>query len=182
MVFNKKQHETVVGLDLSTNSIAYSVFKNGLLVEYGEYRLTGETNNRLRQSSRYAKAMGERLNPDLIVYEGAAYINNRKTVMTLASFYGAITSGMMQPHTVLRDVPAMTWQAEIGNTKLSKEEKAKIRIDTPDKSAVWYKNAEREFRKQRTIDWVAKTYNVTLDSNDVADAVGVGHYGVKKFA
>lgn len=169
----KEKHERVVGLDLSTNAIAYSLFIEGELKEWGRWEFKGDTDSRLKQASRVAMQLGLRLKPDKIVYEAAAYVNNRKTVITLAMFYGAIVSGLAWKHTVIKSVPAITWQNAIGNKSLTKAEKAQIRLATPEKSAVWYKNAEREFRKQRTIQWVEKTYGVKLTDDDVADAIAL---------
>ena len=168
-----KEYNRVVGLDLSTNAIAYSLFVDGKLTEWGRWELKGDTDIRLKQASRVARNLGLRLKPDKLVYEAAAYVNNRKTVITLAMFYGAIVSSIALDHTVIKSVPAITWQNAIGNKSLTKAEKAHLRIMTPDKSAVWYKNKEREFRKQRTIQWVEKHHGVVLTDDDVADAIAL---------
>ena len=174
MGFSKmKKSGRVVGLDLSTNCIAYSLFVDGELSEWGRWEFTGTTDDRLKQASRVARQLGLRLKPDKVVYEAAAYVNNRKTVIVLAQFYGAIVSAISQPNTVIRSVPAITWQNAIGNKALTKAEKAKIRLNSPDKSATWYKAAERDYRKKRTILWVRDTYGVCLTDDDVADAIAL---------
>jgi hypothetical protein len=65
----------------------------------------------------------------------------------------------------------------IGNKKLTKEEKLKIKQDNPgDHSFSWYKQKEREFRKERTIRWVNINFDTNIDDDDVADAVAIGWY------
>jgi hypothetical protein len=69
----------------------------------------------------------------------------------------------------------------LGNGKLTKEEKAKIVLETPGKSVAWYKAKEREFRKQRTIGAINIAYDKQITDNDVADAVGIGHYAINNW-
>jgi hypothetical protein len=75
----------------------------------------------------------------------------------------------------------ITWQIYLGNGKLTKEEKLGIQAETPGKSASWYKNREREFRKQRTINVVNIIYDKSVTDNDVADAIGIGHYAINNW-
>ena len=73
-------------------------------------------------------------------------------------------------------VPPITWQNFIGNKALTKEEKLKIRNENPDRSSSWYKTFERNYRKLRTIRFVNINYDLDIDDNDMADAIGIGHY------
>jgi hypothetical protein len=40
----------------------------------------------------------------------------------------------------------------------------------------WYKNKLRNIRKQRTVDYFNKKYNLNITDFDVADAFGIAHY------
>jgi len=165
----------VLGLDLSTKSIAFSLFENGELTKWGEFDLKGSAWERLQAASYYAKVLRKECKPEMVAFESAAYVNNRQTVITLAYTYGAVVSNVMpSPKTPVKDIAAMTWQNAIGNKKLTIAEKKHIRDLTPNKSATWYKAAERNFRKQRTMDWVKTKFGVTVTSDNVGDAIAVG--------
>jgi hypothetical protein len=75
-------------------------------------------------------------------------------------------------------VNPITWQSFIGNTKLSAVEKQQLRKENPSKSESWYKGQERELRKKKTIRYVSTYYNKSISDNDVADAIGIGHWAV----
>jgi hypothetical protein len=51
----------------------------------------------------------------------------------------------------------------------------------PGKSKNWYQNKSREIRKQRTINFVNTYYDKNLADDDVADAVGIGHYAINNW-
>lgn len=179
MGFKKQTNSRVIGLDLSTNAIAFSLFVDGKLVYWGKLNMTGPAHLRNMQANRYARWMKDFLQPDLIVYESAVYIQNKKTVIALAYAFGAVVSSLTGPDTEVKQLTPTEWQAAIGNGPLTKAEKLEIRKATPDKSEVWYKDAGRQFRKQRTRKWVEKTYGIDIDDDDVTDAISIGHVGMK---
>jgi len=75
-------------------------------------------------------------------------------------------------------VNPISWQTFIGNGKITKDAKVLIRKDNPGRSDSWYKTFEREARKQKTINFVNINYDVVIDDNDVADAIGIGHWAI----
>lgn len=180
MVFKHQKYDRILGLDLSTNSIAYSFFVRGKLVEYGEITMRGDTAHRNYLANQYGRELRRRLRPDFIMYESAVFMNSRKTVITLAEAYGSVVSSIAGPTTVVDSCVPVTWQSYIGNKALTKAEKTKIRMETPDKSASWYKEAERQYRKGRTMTWVENTFGVTAPTDNVSDAIAVGWYAQEK--
>ena len=78
-------------------------------------------------------------------------------------------------------VAPITWQNYIGNKKLSKEEKLVIRNENPGKSESWLKTYERNFRKERTIKLIDINYDKVVTDNDIADAIGIGHYAINNW-
>lgn len=180
MALSQPKPKRIVGLDLSTKSIAFCLFVDGELEKYGELDLLGGPIQRLYQANRYARYLGEMLKPDLIAYESAVYIQNKKTVITLALSYGAVVSSMSRPHTEVREFIPVEWQNYIGNKALTQAEKDEIKKAFPGKSVNWYKNAGRDFRKQRTMDWVNQKFNLEIKSDNISDAIGVGWTAVKK--
>ncbi len=69
-----------------------------------------------------------------------------------------------------------SWQAHIGNKNPTKLEKDTLRFENPGHTDSWYKAKMREIRKQRTVDYFNKKYDLKLDDFDVADAFGIAHY------
>lgn len=175
------KHERVLSVDASTNSFAFALFVKKKLVKWGEIHFEGKTVfDRLADAQRKVYAMRDELEADLIVIEGAVYVQNKRTVILLAYTFGAIISALARPGVVVEEISPMTWQNAIGNKALSKTEKAKMEADQPGKSKSWYSNQSREIRKQRTMDWVAKTFKVGVDSDNISDAIALGAVAVRK--
>ena len=74
----------------------------------------------------------------------------------------------------------MSNDAYLGNPNLKKAEKDLIRSDNPDASPNKLKVIQRDFRKQRTIDYVNKRFGLSVYDNDVSDAIGIGAYSLDK--
>lgn len=182
---NKKREgvETVLGIDASTNSLAFCLYGSGGPIKWGEIKFKGSSAfERLSYAQKYIYAMRNELKADLIVFESAVYVQNKKTVILLAYAFGAIVSALLQKGTQIEEIAPMTWQNAIGNKVLTKEEKAKIVAEHPGKSKAWYQNKNREFRKQRTMKWCADTYGITVESDNVSDAIAIASVAFDKFA
>jgi hypothetical protein len=94
----------------------------------------------------------------------------------MAYVSGAIMASLLKDETEVYKVRPLEWQTAIGNPVLKKPEKDAIIRANPGKSKTWYQAANREFRKQRTIDFVLKTFGVRLESDNVADAIGICYH------
>lgn len=174
---------TVLGIDASTNSLAFCLYGKNGPIRWGEVQFKGSTVfERLSDGQKKAAAMADLLEADLIVIEGAVYVQNKKTVILLAYAFGAIISALMARGARVEELSPMTWQNAIGNKSLTKAEKEKIKAENPGKSTSWYSNANREFRKRRTMTWVDNTYGVKVTSDNVSDAIAVASVGYSKFA
>jgi len=165
-------------IDASTNNLAYAIFDGEDLERYGKISFGGQTIYE-KISNINNLILGE-FEHDWIhtaVMERAVFMNSPKTMSELSMVQGAIMAGLSSAKIKnCLGVPPITWQNGIGNKALTKSEKLEIRKEYPDKSASWYKNYEREFRKQRTIKFVNINYDVSIDDNDIADAIAIGHY------
>lgn len=174
--------DTVLGVDASTNSFAFCLMDKDGPVRWGEIKFKGSTVfERLAYAQRNITAMKDLLAADLVVFEGAIYVQNKKTVILLAYAFGAVISALINDGAEIEEISPMEWQNYIGNKALTRTEKDDIRARTPDKSKSWYDNAFREFRKQRTNDWAKRHYGITVQSDNVSDAIGVAHYARDKF-
>lgn len=182
LVKEKPLVDTVLGVDASTQSFAFCLMDKDGPVRWGEIKFKG--NNvfeRLAYGQRNIAAMKQHLESDLVVFESAIYVQNKKTVILLAYAFGAVISALLNNGAQIEEVSPMEWQNYLGNKALTKLEKDDIRARTPGKSKSWYDNANRNFRKSRTMAWAERVYGIRTDSDNVSDAIGVAHYARDKF-
>lgn len=180
---NSKRIGTVLGIDASTNSFAYCWYGKDGPIEWGEIKFSGNTVwERLADGQARVAALRGKFDFDLIIFESAVFVQNKKTVVLLAYSFGALVASIMEDGRAVEEIPPVTWQNAIGNKALTKIEKEQIKRDFPDKSVSWYSNKSREIRKQRTMDWVKKTYDIDVDSDNISDAIGVASVGYAKYA
>lgn len=174
----------ICSIDASTNSLAFAIFENGKLVAVGKLLFAGlDTYKKISDSVRKTKAFFEHFQDvEAVVIEHTIYLNSPKTAADLALVQGAMLGGIsLNGVKTIKSINPIAWQTFLGNGRLTPQEKELIRYDNPGRGDAWYKNKEREFRKQRTIDIINKTYGRTITDNDIADAVGVGHYAINNW-
>jgi Holliday junction resolvasome RuvABC endonuclease subunit len=175
-----KKAERVLSIDCSTSKIAFALFEGKELQFYGEIDFPGKnTMERLPIGNKIMHDLAEKFQADRVAVEASVYIQNKRTVILLAYATGAFVSPLANG-AKMEEISVLDWQAGIGNGNLTAAEKAKIKKDFPGKSATWYKEANRQFRKDRTISLVNNKYGINVTSPDVADAIGVGWYVVEK--
>jgi len=171
-----------LGIDCSTKSLAYAIFDGKDPLRAGEIFFQGGTVfERLKDAHEKVPALMKAgiLEFDHICFEGAILVgNNSKTGISLAYVYGAVMGGLMDSGVKVRTVAPLTWQAYIGNPNLKTPEKNAIKAANPEKSASWYQNAGREFRKQRTLAFSRQFFEVPTGSDNVGDAIGIAWYAV----
>lgn len=173
--------ETFVSVDANSTSIAFAVWQNDRLTSYGKIGWEGKTTyEKLQQASVVVKAFFDYYHDiDTVVIEHTVFMNSPKTAADLALVQGAILGAMSNAGVKnIKSINPIAWQTFIKNGRLTTPEKQVIRNENPGKSDAWYKNKEREFRKLRTISFVNKRYGKSISDNDVADAVGIGHYAI----
>lgn len=168
-------------IDASTNSIAFAIFDDKQLEVIGKINFDGKTNyEKVADASKKLKAFFEQFgNIDSVVIEHTVFMNSPKTAADLALVQGAILGAMsLAGVRKIKSINPIAWQTFIKNGRLTTPEKQLIRDEFPGRSVAWYKNKEREFRKQRTIKFVNTYYDKEISDNDVADAIGIGHYAI----
>lgn len=168
-------------IDANSTSIAFAIWLNDDLESCGKISWGGKTNyEKVAAASRTVKDFFTHYGEiDTVVIEQTAFLNSPKTLSDLAMVHGAIIGAISLTNDIaVKSVPPVAWQTFIKNGRLTTPEKQIIRNEFPGKSDAWYKNKEREFRKQRTINFINKRYNKQITDNDIADAIGVGHYAI----
>lgn len=181
---SKREAHRVLGIDCSTHSLAYAVFDRKEPVHCGEVTFEGaDLYARLADAHRKVPAMVANglLRADFVAFEGAIMAgNNAQVGLSLAYVYGACMGGLMDAGMEVIKVSPLTWQTYIGNPNLKTAEKAALRDEHPGKSDSWYKNAGRELRKQRTLEFSRQFFKIDSSSDNVGDAVALAWYAVNQ--
>lgn len=172
----KTKASRVIGIDASTNSLAFAIFDGETPIRCGEVMFHGSSvPERLLDAKRKTKALVATgiLRADYIAIESAIMVRNIQVAIDLAYVYGAIIGELMEFNPKVEKVAPISWQSSIGNPNLKKHEKEQIQKDFPGKSKTWYQNKGREIRKQRTLDIAREFFVIPGDSDNVGDAVGL---------
>ena len=176
----KKTHNKVLGVDASTNTIAFCLMDGNTPVKWGEITFTGSTiYDRILDAKRKVKAFKSQLDYDYVVLEAAVMVRSAQTGLKMAYVFGAILGELLDDGVDVMEIHPITWQSYIGNKNFTNAEKAQVRKDFPNKSDNWYKGKIREIRKQRTMDFV-KSIGVSTTNDNVGDAAGLAWYAVNE--
>jgi Holliday junction resolvasome RuvABC endonuclease subunit len=182
-ILSSNKPETICSIDASTNSLAFAIFSEDSLKQFGKITFQGvSTYAKVKDAARKTLAFFKQFKIDSIVIEHTVFINSPKTAADLALVQGALLGAAgIAGIKVAGAVNPISWQTFIGNGKITKDGKILIRKDNPGKSESWYKNFERDLRKQKTINFVNINYDVSVSDNDVADAIGIGHWAINNW-
>lgn len=175
----KRKAGRVIGIDCSTQSLAYAIFDNGKAVTCGEVFFNGsDIYERLNDARRKTQALVDTgvLVGDYVGMEAAIAAKSGAVTIKLSYVYGAVLSVLMQNKMEVQTVYPITWQTFIGNPNLKTHEKEQLRIDHPGRKASWYQNEGRKMRKQRTLDFAKQYFKIESNSDNVGDAVGIAYY------
>lgn len=167
----------MLGIDSSTNYIAWCLFWNRKPVKHGAIYLDGGSmTSRLAASRRAIDELIAELQPDFIAVEKVVFVNNKEVVIKLAKIFGTLESSAGLHGKLFAEVTPKQWQYYIGNDSWTTPQRAALRKKFPRKSKSWYANYIREQRKKYTIDFFNKRYGLSVVSDDEADAIGIAFY------
>ena len=176
----KTKANRVLGIDASTNSVAFCLMENDKPLKWGKINLVGaDIYEKIYNAKVNTHAMIDELKSDYIAVEGAILVRSPDAVIKLSYVYGVVIAELMASGSSVITISPSSWQAYIGNKNPTKDEKQAIRIKNPGYAESWYKNQLRKMRKQRTVDYFNKRYGLSLTDFDVADAFGIAHYANK---
>jgi Holliday junction resolvasome RuvABC endonuclease subunit len=175
---NVLRPKSIITVDASTNSLAFAYFKEGKLNKYGKIGFIGtDALYKAGDACKKASNLFQSISADALVIESAIYSNSPKTAINLSIMQGSIIgAAQVAGIPVVKSISPMQWQSYVGTRLLTAEEKQAIVKKYPGKSKSWYKNKERETRKNKTIESVNKNFHVKVSDNDVADAIGIGWF------
>ena len=167
----------VLGIDASTNSVAFCLMENDKPLKWGKVEFEGaDIYEKIYDAKVKTHAMLDELKSDYIAVEGAVLVRSPDAVIKLSYVYGVVIAELMSTGASVITISPTSWQAHIGNKNPTKMEKDKLRFENPGYADSWYKNKMRQIRKQRTVDYFNNKYGLSLDDFDVADAFGIAHY------
>ena len=173
----KTKANRVLGIDASTNSIAFCLMENDYPIKWGKINLVGTTiYDKIYDAKKKMSYMLDDLKSDYIVVEGAVFVKSADAVIKLSYVYVVVIAELMSTGAEVITISPSSWQAYIKNSNPTKEEKAAIRLKSPGYADSWYQNQLRNMRKQRTVDYFNKKYDLNLSDFDVADSFGIAHY------
>ena len=171
----------VMGIDASTNSLAYGIIEDGTLIDHGEFFFEGtDINKRLINAHEKTMDHIDLFDVDVIVFEKAVKVRSIDVAIKMAEFFGAIKAVIMKGSDVYMVTP-LTWQKAIGNPSILGKEKVqwvRARPELKTKSQIY--TAIRKYRKQITMDWVEKNYGVKAANDNISDAIAIAYYGHEK--
>ena len=173
----KTKANRVLGIDASTNSVAFCLMEDDKPIKWGKIEFVGaDIFEKIHDAKNKMHAMLGELKSDYIVVEGAILVRSADAVIKLSYVYGVVIAELMSTGAKVITISPSSWQAYIGNKNPTKDEKQAIRVKHPGYAESWYKTQLRNMRKQRTVDYFNNKYNLELDDFDVADAFGIAHY------
>ena len=176
----KTQANRVLGIDASTNSVAFCLMENDKPLKWGKVNIVGnDIYEKIYDAKVKMSVMLNELKSDYIVVEGAILVRSPDAVIKLSYVYGVVIAELMSTGAKVITISPTAWQAYIGNKNPTKDEKAAIRLKSPGYADSWYKTQIRNMRKQRTVDYFNNKYGLSLDDFDVADSFGIAHYANK---
>lgn len=177
------QPDRVCSIDASTNNLAFAIFNNKVLETYGKINFEGaNAYNKLADACAKSKGLFELYGVQAVVIEHAVFMNSPKTAADLSLVQGGLLGGLSLAGVgVIKSINPIAWQTFIGNGRLTPAEKSIVRASSPGKSESWYKTKERELRKDKTIRFVGTYYDKNISDNDIADAIGIGHYALRNW-
>jgi len=172
----KHSNATVLGIDASTRSVAFCLFKNKVPVRWGEVQFDGgDVYERMLDAKTKISHVSKMFPSDFVAIEAAVMVRSASTGLKMAYIFGTIMSELIYDNRKVVEVHPITWQSYIGNKNFTKAQKEELKKNYPGKTPTWYKNKMREIRKQKTIDF-CESLGVFVESDNVADACGIGWY------
>ena len=173
----KTRANKVLGIDASTNSVAFCLFENNSPIKWGKINIAGnDIYEKIYDAKIKVNAMLDELKSDYIAIEGAVLVRSADAVIKLSYVYGVVIAELISSGAKVITVAPSSWQSHIGNNNPTKAEKNKLKTDNPGYAESWYKSKMREIRKQRTADYFNKKYKLNISDFDVADSFGIAYY------
>lgn len=177
---HKSSGTRVLGIDASTQSIAFCLFDGPAPIYYGEINFEGaDVYERILDAKKKIRALKSEIfkQIDFVAIEAAVVVKSVHVGIKMAYVFGAIMAEILEDHTKVVEVHPISWQSYIGNKNFTKAEKQAVKDEFPGKSDNWYKVKIRDIRKHKTLQYMSEKGIIT-ESDNVADSAGLAWYAV----
>jgi Holliday junction resolvasome RuvABC endonuclease subunit len=176
----KTKARRVMGIDCSTESLAFCIYQNRRPVKWGKIQFRGaNVFERMLDARNKINMLREQFDVDFIAFEAAvsAGAKNIQSLIKLAMVYGVCIAELMHQDTTVVTVAPITWQSYIGVPNLKTAEKEQLKADFPGLAKSTYLAKARKIRKQRIQDFARAKWDFWDESDeDVNDAHGLAFY------
>jgi hypothetical protein len=181
---HKTMGKRVLGVDASTQSIAFCLFDEDVPIYYGEIFFEGaDVYERILDAKRKIHSLRSEIFKELdyVAIEAAVVVKSVHIGIKMAYVFGAIMGEILDDNTKVVEVHPISWQSYIGNKNFTKVEKEAVRKEFPGKSDNWYKAKVRDIRKHKTLQHMSEKGIITTSDN-VADAAGLAWFAVNNLS
>ena len=128
----KLKANRVLGIDASTNSIAFCLMEDNHPLKWGKVDLVGsDIYEKIYDAKVKMNVMLDELKSDYIAVEGAILVRSPDAAIKLSYVYGVVIAELMSTGSRVITISPSSWQAYIGNKNPTREEKAGIRLKNP---------------------------------------------------
>ena len=155
-VVPQKRGYRVIAFDQATENFGLSIFDNGKLVFYSLYKFSGDVCARLTKIRKFiSDIVIKEWKPDFICFEDIQYQNGIITFKILAMLLGIVQEVINENDIPFEIVSPNVWRKYAGTA-----------------------GKDRKTEKMLSKAVVKEKYNINVN-DDVAEAILIGHYGVK---
>lgn len=182
----RNKADTVIGIDSSTNSLAFCIFNEYPLM-WGKIEFRGDDiYKRIYDARNKTHALSEIIKDhdmpaiDYIALESSIMVRSQDVAIKMSMVLGSIISALIDDNHNVITVAPISWQSYIGNKNFTKAQKDALKKEFPSKSEVWYRNKIRDIRKGRTMTFMKDNFNIIVEDNDVGDAMGIAYFAYHK--
>ncbi len=148
-----------ITFDQATKNTGWSFWEDGKLVRYGLLEVKNEADviKRIMKMYQQIRDLMKKESPDYVFIEGTQFRNNQKTYGMLAQLQGAIFAACADLDISCLVVYPSSW-----------------------KSCVGIKSTKSADQKKEIVEIIKEKFGISV-TDDVADAIGIGVWGVKSF-
>lgn len=169
----------IISVDCSSKKLSFTILEDGQLESYGEiYFKDAAEHIRLMNTRKQLEDILPLLGRfDYCVFEAAVNVRSVKTMIVLAKAFGVAVSVLAEQADKLVEITPIAWQSAIGNPNVKPEERRELLAKHPElKSKSQQQNFLRNYRKNRTMDYVEKRFGIRMENNDLSDSAGIGAF------
>lgn len=174
----------VMGVDCSTQKMSWAIVnEHGKIDDYGEIFFSGSNFIKRYQDIRekVMASLDDFGDLDYIAFEKAIMARNQDVALKLAGSFAVALSCLSEIDAQAVEVAPTTWQTAIGNPVIRAEGKRQLlamhtELKTKSKQQAFVRN----YRKQKTIDYVENRTGIKMPNDDLGDAAGIALFMLDK--